>query len=80
MSNSLETSLTTVALNYWPWNAQYASWRTDLRKSLCIAALACCIRPTNVVIWTYMFVILLWQLRKRREDIFVVISDTVFVG
>lgn len=74
-SNSLETTLTVMALCYWPWQlvgvAPYSIkenskpfnvlrgklWR--LRASLCLAALAVVLRPTNVLIWlTIVFVAL----------------------
>ncbi|SPJ76264.1 related to dolichyl-phosphate-mannose-glycolipid alpha-mannosyltransferase [Fusarium torulosum] len=64
-SNSLEMTLTVMALYYWPWDllgaAQTAKenpkpspvlkslW--SLRASLCLAALAVVLRPTNVLIW-----------------------------
>lgn len=74
-SNSLETTLTVMALCYWPWQlvgiAPYSIkenskpfnvlrgklWR--LRASLCLAALAVVLRPTNILIWlTIVFVAL----------------------
>ncbi|KAK2606000.1 glycosylphosphatidylinositol anchor biosynthesis [Conoideocrella luteorostrata] len=64
-SNSLETTLTVMALYYWPWrvfgtatptkenprpaNVLGGIWR--LRASLCLAALAVVLRPTNILIW-----------------------------
>ncbi|GJN80521.1 glycosylphosphatidylinositol anchor biosynthesis [Purpureocillium lilacinum] len=64
-SNSLETTLTIMALYYWPWellgSAKPAKenprapgplrslW--PLRASLSLAALAVVLRPTNVLIW-----------------------------
>lgn len=64
-SNSLETTLTIMALYYWPWellgSAKPAKenprapgplrslW--PLRASLSLAALAVILRPTNVLIW-----------------------------
>ncbi|KAL7823458.1 family 22 glycosyltransferase [Trichoderma gracile] len=66
-SNSLETTLTVMALTYWPWQLLGAApysikenaapfnvlrgklW--SLRASLCLAALAVVLRPTNVLIW-----------------------------
>ncbi|KAK5989175.1 GPI mannosyltransferase 3 [Cladobotryum mycophilum] len=65
-SNSLETTLTVMALYYWPWqllgsapaltkenpkpvNVLRTVW--PLRSSLCLAALAVVLRPTNVLIW-----------------------------
>lgn len=66
-SNSLETTLTAMALYYWPWHLLGTAapapakenpkppqppprpWRQ--RASLCLAALAVVLRPTNVLIW-----------------------------
>ncbi|KAL7948308.1 glycosyltransferase family 22 protein [Trichoderma barbatum] len=74
-SNSLETTLTVMALCYWPWQLLGAApysikenstpfnvlrgklWR--LRASLCLAAFAVVLRPTNVLIWlTVVFIAL----------------------
>ncbi|KAG5980698.1 glycosylphosphatidylinositol anchor biosynthesis [Claviceps digitariae] len=64
-SNSLETTLTVAALYYWPWRIFSAATPTkenpkpgngcmrirNVRISLCLAALASVLRPTNVLIW-----------------------------
>ncbi|KAJ5712303.1 hypothetical protein N7493_008771 [Penicillium malachiteum] len=66
-SNSLETSLTVVALEFWPWKwsagsndrknssekapAEARTILFGLRQCLCLAALACILRPTNIIIW-----------------------------
>ncbi|KAL4955936.1 Alg9-like mannosyltransferase family-domain-containing protein [Aspergillus filifer] len=63
LSNCLETTITVVALYLWPWdwssipragsvraNTLQASL-PNLRKCLLLAALACILRPTNVIIW-----------------------------
>lgn len=62
-SNSLEMTLTIMALNYWPWEllgdsseahggfSARRSRTTSLRISLFLAALAVLLRPTNVFIW-----------------------------
>lgn len=64
-SNSLETTLTVMALYYWPWAIFSTTTPTkenpkpvnvlgnigSLRRSLCLAALAIILRPTNVLIW-----------------------------
>lgn len=64
-SNSLETTLTVMALYYWPWRMFKAAALTkenpkqanplgniwDLRASLCLAAFAVVLRPTNILIW-----------------------------
>ncbi|KAH8171964.1 alg9-like mannosyltransferase family protein [Sarocladium implicatum] len=65
-SNSLETTLTVVALTYYPWSLLSASTTTKenpkatrltipvshIRLSLSLAALAVVLRPTNLFIWT----------------------------
>ncbi|KAI7168121.1 glycosyltransferase family 22 protein [Hortaea werneckii] len=62
-SNSLETALTVFALYYWPWDwysepneKKPGSWSSGksaikLNVSLFAAALACILRPTNVLVW-----------------------------
>lgn len=67
-SNSLEATITTMALSFWPWSLVGAATTTKenpkpvdplnqsgvisrLRLSLCLAALAIVLRPTNVLIW-----------------------------
>ncbi|KAJ7063457.1 glycosyltransferase family 22 protein [Mycena amicta] len=85
LSNSLETSLTTIALSYYPV-AQRPKYlfldchRPQLRKTLLFAAFACAIRPTNAVIWVYLVAYLLWQLRASRMSCFVVVRDGVLIG
>ncbi|KAI5928760.1 Alg9-like mannosyltransferase family-domain-containing protein [Camillea tinctor] len=63
-SNCLETTLTSMALYYWPWellgveadkrdSAPLETWGqvNSLRLSLVLAAFAVLLRPTNVLIW-----------------------------
>ncbi|KAL2861641.1 Alg9-like mannosyltransferase family-domain-containing protein [Aspergillus pseudodeflectus] len=60
LSNCLETTITIVALNLWPWE-----WATEaararpanvnrIRLCLLLAAFACVLRPTNILIWIYL--------------------------
>ncbi|KAF8077743.1 glycosyltransferase family 22 protein [Lyophyllum atratum] len=71
LSNSLETSLTTIAFAYYPWDVSsslspqliYNSSR--MKMALIFAALACMVRPTNAVIWVYLFGKLLWSLKAN---------------
>ncbi|EEP77405.1 conserved hypothetical protein [Uncinocarpus reesii 1704] len=66
LSNCLETTLTVAALYYWPWDWSTAGGssgqaarqpktlepeQSHLRKCLLLAALACILRPTNLIIW-----------------------------
>lgn len=74
MSNSVETSLTTLALCHW---LQYSESAVDavshsnirfkvtsLLRALLYAGLATMIRPTNAVIWVFMLALLIWRLRS----------------
>ncbi|KAI0707643.1 Alg9-like mannosyltransferase family-domain-containing protein [Earliella scabrosa] len=80
ISNSAETSLTTMALSYFPWDVALPSWRNEVPKALALAALACAVRPTNAVIWTYMFGWLLWRLRRQLHDALFVLLNTIVIG
>lgn len=44
--NTLETNLTTIALNYYPWSLK----NKDI-KFIWIVALVCIIRPTAIIVW-----------------------------
>ncbi|KAH8106820.1 glycosyltransferase family 22 protein [Cristinia sonorae] len=74
LSNSLETTLTTIALSFYPWQISY-SWRSDTRRCLAFAAVACAVRPTNAVIWVYMFAVLLWRTRNELSRLLAVLVD-----
>lgn len=82
MSNSLETSLTTAALSYYPWNNARSIQVQSTRTRMCIvfAALACAIRPTNAIIWVYMFGVLFLRLGHRLSQGFILIRDCFVVG
>ncbi|CCM00013.1 uncharacterized protein FIBRA_02039 [Fibroporia radiculosa] len=80
-SNSLETSLTVIALSYFPWHHdENAFKRQEIRRMLIFAALACVIRPTNAIIWVYMFAALLWRLPRKPTYLASVLVDTVCIG
>ncbi|KAI1638852.1 Alg9-like mannosyltransferase family-domain-containing protein [Biscogniauxia mediterranea] len=67
-SNCLETTLTSMALYYWPWELlgvevdekrdstplETSTQVNSLRLSLALAAFAVLLRPTNVLIWLAM--------------------------
>jgi phosphatidylinositol glycan class B len=65
-SNSLELTLTCIALSYWPWSGLDL---IQLDKSLIFAAISCFIRPTNGLIWLILgFQLLLksgWIMKAR---------------
>ncbi|KAI6800842.1 glycosyltransferase family 22 protein [Hortaea werneckii] len=104
-SNSLETALTVFALYYWPWewysgpdekkpDAQVSnrSART-LSISLFAAALACILRPTNVLVWMILTVMLFRYNTSKIQTLAVravacgvvvlivsLVADTAFYG
>ncbi|KAJ6497068.1 glycosyltransferase family 22 protein [Mycena vitilis] len=82
LSNSLETSLTTVAFAHYPWacGPAMAIDRSRVRLTLVFAALACAVRPTNAIIWTYLVGCLLWQVRSSRSSFISIIQDGVVIS
>ncbi|KAF1940858.1 hypothetical protein EJ02DRAFT_219560 [Clathrospora elynae] len=79
LSNCLETTITSVAIYYWPWHwpGTARDWEagakgkcqidslSELRLSLLLAALACILRPTNALVWLSVSVPTLWQASQR---------------
>ena len=56
LSNSLETMLTVAGLSYWPWewfspSSINTADKSKLHAALVLAATACLLRPTNVILW-----------------------------
>ncbi|CAG9996509.1 unnamed protein product [Clonostachys byssicola] len=92
-SNSLETTLTIMALYYFPWHELLGeakshkenpkpatSVRRDpwpLRASLLLAAVACILRPTNGLIWAPIVVLALTRIGLRGSSPLTV--ETIFV-
>lgn len=78
-SNSLEMTLTIMALSYWPWellgdsSEPYGGFSarrerlTSLRVSLFLAAVAVLLRPTNVLIWGTVTLVALTRLGLRGK-------------
>ncbi|KXN91514.1 GPI mannosyltransferase 3 [Leucoagaricus sp. SymC.cos] len=70
LSNSLETSLSTIAFAYYPWDAssklspQLLYNRQRLRKTLIFSALACMVRSTNLIVWVFLYLRLVLALRR----------------
>ncbi|KAL4768743.1 Alg9-like mannosyltransferase family-domain-containing protein [Aspergillus nidulans var. acristatus] len=73
LSNCLETTITIVALYLWPWGwaiNSRATRRTGqdtsvsifrLRQCLLLAAFACILRPTNIIIWVGLASVALYR-------------------
>ncbi|CAK5277612.1 unnamed protein product [Mycena citricolor] len=81
-SNSLETSLATIAFSYYPWlPADHIAFdRTALLRLFLFAALACAVRPTNAIIWVYLIGTLLWRVRHSTRSVVTVVSTGLVVG
>ncbi|KAF0460341.1 GPI mannosyltransferase 3 [Gigaspora margarita] len=80
-SNSIETSLTIVALFYWPWPSLDIPRNQNereimLRISLSLAAISCIFRPTNVIIWSFLGIHLLWKIPKHTISI---VTNTIVI-
>ncbi|KAF9265631.1 glycosyltransferase family 22 protein [Marasmius fiardii PR-910] len=83
LSNSLETSLTTVALSFFPWRLgelDLPKTRGRLRRMLFFASLACLVRVTNGVIWVYVIAMLMWRVRNRKRFLLGFILDSISIG
>ncbi|EXK95104.1 GPI mannosyltransferase 3 [Fusarium oxysporum f. sp. raphani 54005] len=99
-SNSLETTLTVMALYYWPWELVSAAQTTkenpkptpvlkslwSLRASLCLAALAVVLRPTNVLIWATIVFFTLTRISLQGSSpltistVFALIREAILCG
>lgn len=51
-----------------------------MRITLIFAALACMIRPTNAIIWVYLFGNVFWALRSHRRTVSAVLYEAVIIG
>ncbi|KAF9053067.1 glycosyltransferase family 22 protein [Panaeolus papilionaceus] len=85
LSNSLETSLSTVAFAFYPWDASVKLapqllHRSKLRKMIIFSALAMAVRPTNAVIWLFLYGNLLWSVRLHHRVILNIVKDILYVG
>lgn len=79
-SNSLETSLTTIALAYWPWRPTSIKW-PKFYTSLLIAAFSCVCRPTNALIWIFLGLILFIKTNQKVSVMFSVVTiGSIVVG
>ncbi|KAL5490343.1 GPI10 [Sanghuangporus weigelae] len=65
LSNSVETSLTTAALCFWPWHSLDDHRR--LRLAFALAAISCLVRPTSAVLWAFLAVELCLRSRSNKK-------------
>ncbi|KAF6763982.1 glycosyltransferase family 22 protein [Ephemerocybe angulata] len=86
LSNSLETTLSTLAFSYYPWDASsklipHVTYNPQrLGRAILFSALACMIRPTNAVIWVFLYAKLLWSLRRYHRLTFTFFRNLVVAG
>ncbi|KAF1834992.1 hypothetical protein BDW02DRAFT_588513 [Decorospora gaudefroyi] len=87
LSNCLETTLTSVAIYYWPWQRarertqitpQHLGSISELRLSLLLAALACILRPTNALVWLCVCLPSLWQASRKLR--YVLVREILLCG
>lgn len=71
-SNTLETTLSTIAFYYYPWKGVFVY--KNLTKCLIFAALACITRPTSGIIWVFLCTRLLWRKPGYRKSILLLIG------
>ncbi|KAI8993328.1 Alg9-like mannosyltransferase family-domain-containing protein [Pilobolus umbonatus] len=74
LSNTIETALTIIALNYWPiphvtMMDKDQEWLKRYRVSLIFALIACIVRPTNGLIWLFLGLYTLIIYRHNRIQI-----------
>ncbi|ORX79210.1 hypothetical protein BCR32DRAFT_205983 [Anaeromyces robustus] len=81
ISNSIETSLTVMALYYWPFkkNKDNSLPIKDFMIALSLAAVACFFRPTNGIIWIFTGIVFLFQYRKSFKALLNIIYHVLIV-
>ncbi|GAB7364865.1 hypothetical protein MBLNU230_g5657t1 [Neophaeotheca triangularis] len=92
LSNSLETALTIAALDHWPWEwllsghnpaagnrAASVIVPPGIKISLLAAALACILRPTNIIIWVTVGLSSM-LLSQNRQRALVVARNAIVCG
>jgi len=81
VSNSIETSLTIIALYYWPIKKAEDNKIPikDFMISLILAAIACFFRPTNGIVWVFMGLVMLFQYRKSLKALINIIYHVLII-
>lgn len=76
ITNSMETTLITAAMYYFPWPGKLNS-RNSVKKFLILAALSIIIRPTAAVIWVLMCS---WHLQDNHHQMWTTLKSYIVVG
>jgi phosphatidylinositol glycan class B len=81
ISNSIETSLTVMALYYWPLKKPKNNSVpiSDLMIALALAAIACFFRPTNGIIWIFLGITILFQYRKSLKALINIVYGVLII-
>lgn len=74
-ANSLEAVVTAAALGLWPWDRR--ARRGEIRGALALAAVACVLRPTNVLVWACLGAFALWNSKGGRT---LLIGQAAIIG
>ncbi|KAK7207622.1 Alg9-like mannosyltransferase family-domain-containing protein [Myxozyma melibiosi] len=80
-SNSLESTICVCALNFWP--LKESAGPNVMRRyffALVLAAIACVLRPTNVLIWMYLGAVLIYKQPSARLIVIAVLVGTSILG
>ncbi|KAF9014040.1 glycosyltransferase family 22 protein [Cyathus striatus] len=84
LSNSSETSLCTIAFAYYPWDASAKLSShvmfNRVRWTIMFSALACMVRPTNAVIWIFLYAKLFWSLRHHQKFLVALFVDIIITS
>ena len=86
LSNSLETSLSSLAFAQYPWDAspnlspQIMYDTKRLRDTVLFSALACMIRPTNAIIWVFLYAKLLWSYKGHPKLALAFLRQLLVIG
>ena len=69
-SNSIETTFTTIALYFWPFEyrddpAKTFQHKSSLFLSLLLAGISCILRPTSAIMWSFLGI---WYLLANRKS------------
>lgn len=75
-SNNLETTLTVMALSYWPWSKKISK---QWYLSLGFGFISCIIRPTNVLIWVPLGIWLLATAKITLRWVFLSIIEVMIL-
>eukprot|EP00961_Rhodomonas_salina_P031582 425558-Rhodomonas_salina.1 len=78
--NAVETTLTTAAFSFWPWNHHTSLNIPERRLALFFGALACALRPTAVLLFLPLAAAHLFALRHRPSSLLLFLAEGLLIG